>query len=115
LISVLFADSPKENSRKADDQRSKPTVESSVDFVIENSGYDPAEDLEHSGSGAGTNGRARQAPADEETVGIAVIDVTQRRDVFNYLTLCADMVQDHLPDNYTKAVAVILRQARSGM
>ena len=43
---------------------------------------------------------------------MAVIDVTDRRDVFNYLTLCPDMVQDHLPDQYTKAVALILQQMK---
>ena len=80
------------------------------DFVIERSGMhgELGEELE-----LDSEGREGTSSPDEEADGVAVIDVTDRRDVFNYLTLCADMVQDHLPDQYTKAVALILQQTKS--
>lgn len=66
-------------------------------FVIEDSG---GADPEGSGRGAVT------------VHDLAVLDVTHQRDVFNYLTLGADMIQDHLPDSYTKAIALLKRHAR---
>eukprot|EP00892_Ulva_mutabilis_P008900 jgi/Ulvmu1/6382/UM003_0010.1 len=80
----------------------KPPVEGAAvwdgqsQFVIEDS----------AGGGAETRkGR-------EHVHDMAVLDVTRQRDVFNYLTLGADMIQDHLPDSYTKAVALLKRHSR---
>ena len=42
-------------------------------------------------------------------VDVAVLDVTGEKEVFNYLTLSADMLQDHLPDSYARAVARLSR------
>jgi hypothetical protein len=80
-------------------------ADGAAEFVIEDS-------LGEAGSG-GASALGRGAAVAEQTVDdVAVIDVTTRRDVFNYLTLCADMIQDHLPDSYTKAVSIVLKKTR---
>lgn len=71
-------------------------VEGQSYFVIEDS------------AGACAGGRRRESDVHD----MAVLDVTRQRDVFNYLTLGADMIQDHLPDSYTKAVALLKRHAQ---
>jgi hypothetical protein len=43
-------------------------------------------------------------------LGVAVLDVTRQREVFNYLTLSSDMIEDHLPDSYTRAIAELARK-----
>lgn len=85
--------------------------EQSTEFVIENSRHMCGNLREASVGAPGADGPDPRS--DEEAADVAVIDVTDRRNVFNYLTLCADMVQDHLPDQYTKAVALILSQTKS--
>jgi hypothetical protein len=40
-------------------------------------------------------------------VTVAVLEVTDLRHVFNYLTLAPDMIQDHLPDSYARAIATL--------
>lgn len=94
-----------------DDGDTKPTKDRSTDFVIESSCYAFGNSREGYAGDITADGEVRRS--DEEAGDVAVIDVTERRDVFNYLTLCSDMVQDHLPDQYTKAVALILSQTKS--
>lgn len=71
---------------------------------------------EHSSKSTPPEGSGEEPPKDQRSselaTEVAVIDMTDRRDVFNYLTLCADMVQDHLPDQYTKAIALVVSQTK---
>ena len=40
----------------------------------------------------------------EDDVDVAVVDASDNRTFFNYLMLHPDMISDHLPDSYTRAI-----------
>jgi hypothetical protein len=84
-------------SQQGERDAEKPSTEEQIDWSWGLFGWDDDPWTGHSSKSKGHP-------------GVAVLDVTRQREVFNYLALSSDMIEDHLPDSYTRAIAELGRR-----